>query len=83
MSEPELEGRGRHEETLPPGVDEPGSEEPEADALEQQLLAESGEGSDPEGGESRPEPSPSGEASDADLAEQARVVELDEEEYGE
>lgn len=50
--EPEEDNRGA-EETLPRGINEPGSAEPEADTLEQQLPPESGE--DTGQGDSYPE----------------------------
>lgn len=92
MSEPEpRESDDGREEALPRGVDEPGTADPEADTLEQQLLPESGEdtGQDvpheerplQEEAQESPE-SPRG-ANDADLIEQERAVELDEDDYRE
>lgn len=90
MSAPEP--RDHHEdreEALPHGIHEPSSEEPEADALEQQLSPESGEdtGQDmPHQGRPLEEETPESPASplganDADLIEQERAVELNEEDY--
>lgn len=85
--EPEEDNRGA-DETLPRGINEPGSAEPEADTLEQQLPPESGE--DTGQGDSYPEEPVQGEspesaldARDADVIEQQRVVEPDEDDYRE
>lgn len=83
MSEPEDNG-GRGE-TLPPGIEEPGSEEPEADALEQQLRPDSGESAEDEAQEPSQERAPGStpDASDADVVEQERAVEFTEDDYRE
>lgn len=85
VSRPERSGQdGDPEETLPPGVDEPDSEKPEADTLEQQLPPESGETSPQDEPyqeeELRGEPPKSeSDANDADKVEQKRAVEDDDE----
>lgn len=72
------DGSDGPEETLPPGVEEPTSEQPEADVLEQQLLPESGEGP-----ESEEPPTAPQAANEADVAEQEQDAELDADNYRE
>lgn len=87
MSEPQPPEDESGGETLPPGMDEPGREEPEADALEQQLPPESGEDADPDAYGREPlrgeSPESALDARDADVIEQQRVVESDEDDYRE
>lgn len=79
MAEPQHEPGGGEgsDETLPPGIDEPGGEQPEADALEQQLLPDSGELSQQvESYQEEPLHESSGSAfgaDDADMIEQGRI----------
>lgn len=89
MSEPERdETDGAAEDPLPSGIDEPGSDEPEADALEQQLPPESGAEGDQvdvhrEGPMQGEFPGVTSGARDADVVEQERAVEPEEDDYRE